>query len=109
MDLWVRPVAENGERVLTALAECGVTAAGLSVEQFENPRTLVVLGREPFQIDILTDLPGLSFDEAWGNRGQVTLDGVTIPLIGKRDLIKNKRAVGRLQDLADADELERIE
>jgi hypothetical protein len=68
-----------------------------------------MLGREPFRVDILTDIPGVTFDEAWSSRICVTLDGVELPVIGKAQLIKNKRAVGRLQDLADVDELEKLD
>ena len=68
-----------------------------------------MLGREPFRVDILTDIPGVSFDEAWSSRIHVTLDEVTLPMIGKAQLTKNKRAVGRLQDLADVEELEKIQ
>jgi hypothetical protein len=109
MDLWVRPTAANGERIIAALAEFGSGAEGLRPEQFEDPRTLLMLGREPFRVDILTDLPGVRFDEAWSARIYVTLDGVTVAIIGKRELIKNKRTVGRLQDLADAEALEKLD
>ena len=68
-----------------------------------------MLGREPFRVDILTDIPGVTFDEAWNGRIHVVLDGVRLPVIGKRELIRNKRAVGRLQDLADAEALEQID
>jgi hypothetical protein len=109
MDLWVRPTAANGARVMAALAAFGAAPRDLSADQFENPRTLLMLGREPFRIDILTDIPGVTFDEAWAARIHVTLDGVRVPVIGKAELIKNKRAVGRLQDLADVDELQKLE
>jgi predicted nucleotidyltransferase len=109
MDLWVRPTAENGARVIDALFEFGSGDAGLTSGQFENPRTVLMLGREPFRIDILTDIPGVTFDEAWLGRVHVTLDGVRVPVIGKRELIKNKRSVGRLQDLADVEALERLD
>ena len=68
-----------------------------------------MIGREPFRVDILTDLPGVRFEDAWPARIHVTIDGVTVPVIGKAQLITNKRAVGRLQDLADAEELERLD
>ncbi|MGC4094220.1 MAG: hypothetical protein QM756_41185 [Polyangiaceae bacterium] len=109
MDLWVRPTTENGGRVLGALADFGAGAAGPSPEQFENPRTVLMLGREPYRIDLLTDIPGVTFDEAWSAREGVTLDGVPIPLISKRHLIANKKAVGRLQDLADVEALEKLD
>jgi hypothetical protein len=105
MDLWVRPVADNGTRVLSALAEFGAPLSNFDPARFADPRTLIILGRDPFRIDILTDLAGITFDEAWAKRTCVTLDGQVIPLIDVDDLIKNKRAVGRLQDLADVEAL----
>jgi len=109
MDLWVRPTAGNGTKVIAALSEFGSAPIGLKPAQFESPRTLLVLGREPFRIDILTSIPGVTFDEAWLGRTYVTLEGVSVPVIGKRELIKNKRTVGRLQDLADVEELEKLD
>ena len=109
MDLWVRPTAENGAKVLAALTQFGAPPEALRAEQFEDPRTLLMLGRDPFRIDILTDVPGVTFDGAWQRRIQVTLDGVVVPTIGKEDLITNERTVGRPQDLADVAELERID
>jgi hypothetical protein len=108
IDLWIRPTQANGSRLLGALTAFGAEPEGLSPQQFEDPRTVLMLGREPFRVDILTDIPGVTFDEAWNSRLYVTLDGVTLPIIGKAQLIKNKRAVGRLQDLADAEELEKL-
>jgi predicted nucleotidyltransferase len=109
IDLWVRPTAANGLCVMQALLAFGVPSGAVTPEQFEDPRTLLMLGREPFRVDILTDIPAVTFDEAWSSRITVTLDGVPLQVIGKADLIKNKRAVGRLQDLADADELEKLD
>ncbi len=83
LDLLVRPSAANGARVLAALAAFGTAPARPTAEQFEDPRTLLMLGREPFRVDILTDIPGVSFDEAWLGRIFVTLDGVRVPVIGK--------------------------
>jgi hypothetical protein len=109
MDLWVRPTASNGARVLAALTAFGAAPDDLTPEHFEDPRTLLMLGREPFRVDILTEIPGVTFDEAWDSRIYVTVDEVSLPIIGKTELIKNKRAVGRLQDLADAEELEKLD
>lgn len=109
LDLRVRPTKENGARILEALTSFGFALPDLTADQFENPRTLLVLGREPFRIDLLTDIPAVDFDDAWRERILVELDGVTTPVIGRRHLIANKRAVGRLQDLADAEALEKLD
>jgi hypothetical protein len=109
MDLWVRPTAANGARVIAALTAFGAAPQSLSPDQFEDPRTLLMLGREPFRVGVLTDIPGVTFEEAWAGRIHVILDGVQVPVIGKAELIRNKRTVGRLQDLADVDELQKLD
>src|SRR5688572_2814409 len=108
MDLWVRPSEENGARILAALNEFGTPLTEFTPVRFVDPDTIIMLGRDPFRVDLLTDIPGVTFDEAWRSRASVTLDGVTIPLISRRDLIANKKAVGRLQDLADVEALEAL-
>jgi hypothetical protein len=105
MDLWVRPTEENGARVLSALADFGTPLPEFGPDRFVNPRTLLMLGRDPFRVDILTEIPAVTFDAAWARRTSVTLDGQSIPLISVDDLIANKSAVGRLQDLADIEAL----
>jgi len=108
MDLWVRPTAENGVLVLQALSDFGTPLLGFGAARFEDPKTLLMLGQEPFRVDILTFIPGIAFETAWRNRTFVRLDGEVIPLIARADLIANKKAVGRLQDLADAEALEAV-
>jgi hypothetical protein len=108
MDLWVRPSRENGVRILEALTDLGTPLRGFAPERFVDPETIVMLGLEPFRVDLLTHIPGVEFQAAWQSRTSVTLDGVLVPLIGRDDLITNKRAVGRLQDLADVEALEAV-
>lgn len=108
MDLWVRPEVDNGRRVLSALIEFGAPLTDFDVLRFTDPRTLIMLGREPFRVDVLTEIAGIDFDGAWSRRTFVTLDGQEIPLIDVDDLIRNKIAVGRLQDLADVEALQAV-
>lgn len=108
MDLWVRPTKDNGTRVLAALADFGTPLPEFGPERFTDPKTLLMLGRNPFRVDILSDIPGVAFDLAWTRRTSVTLDGQQIPLIAVEDLIANKIAAGRLQDLADVEALEAV-
>ena len=64
------------------------------------------IGVPPVRIDILTKIDGVVFEDAWRNRTTVEWDGMTIPIIGLADLIKNKRSTGRTKDIADAEQLE---
>ena len=67
------------------------------------------MGIKPNLIEVLTTIDGLSFDEAWSDHQVVTIDGRTIPVIGRKALLRNKKASGRPKDLADAAWLEEHE
>ncbi len=64
------------------------------------------IGVEPSRIDILTAISGVGFDHAWANRLSIEMDGITLCVIGRDDLIVNKRASGRPKDIADAEALD---
>ena len=100
IDVVVIPELENARALLGALQDFGFGSISLSAEDFTRPVT-VALGRAPHQIDIMTYIKGVEIGEAWQRRAQGLLDGVVVSLISKLDLIANKRAVGRPEDLAD--------
>lgn len=102
IDIWVRPELENARRVWTALAKFGAPVGDLQVEELARPGMVFQFGVEPLRIDILTAIEGVEFEDAWVERVEVDLDGLLIPVIGRRHLIENKRACGRPQDLVDA-------
>ena len=54
---------------------------------------------------MLTTIEGVTFDEAWPKRINLEIDGISVPVIGRKHLIQNKRALGRSQDLADIEKL----
>ena len=88
----------------SALGAGGFGSLGLKAEDF-GADTVVQLGRPPRRIDLLTALDGVVFDDCWRRREQVVLDGVPLAIIGRDDFIANKRAAGRLKDLADLESL----
>jgi hypothetical protein len=106
MDLWVRPSPENAERVWHALAEFGAPLDQLSQEDLTKPEVVFQIGVVPNRIDIVTSVTGVDFEDAWTRREIVELDGVRVGVIARGDLIRNKKAVGRLRDLADIEDLE---
>jgi hypothetical protein len=108
LDIWVRPERENAERVWDALLEFGAPVDRLSEEDLCEPDVVFQVGRAPNRIDVLTSITGIDFDEAWPGRRHITLDDTRVPVIGIQELIRNKRAAGRLQDRADAEVLERL-
>jgi len=100
VDVVVIPEARNVESLLAALADFGFGAVALQVPDFLKPIT-VVLGRPPAQIDIMTFIKGVDLGDAWTRREVGELDGIDVAFISRQDLIANKRAVGRPEDLAD--------
>ncbi len=104
IDFWVRPSANNVARLLTVLDEFGFGSLGLSAQDFVTD-SVIQLGHPPRRIDLLTSIDGVDFDACFGNRQQVTLAGITLNVIGLEDFKTNKRATGRLKDLADLESL----
>ena len=107
LDLWVEAEPGNAKRILSALREFGFGSVGLELSDFTRDDHVVQLGREPNRIDILTQLKGLEFLDCYPRRRLLALAGLEVPFLSKSDLITNKKAVGRLRDLADVEELER--
>jgi hypothetical protein len=107
-DIWVRPTPENAVLVYGAIVRFGAPVDELTVEDLATPGLIYQIGIKPERIDILTRISGVDFETAWGRRTEVTVDGDVYAVIGRQDLITNKRASGRPLDLIDADKLERF-
>lgn len=105
LDLWVSPDHENAAKVYSALVKFGAPITDLGPDDFTEEDFFFTMGIAPNRIDLLFDLKGVDSKEAW-KRGIVgKLGDLEVVFIGREDLIKNKEAAGRLQDLADAEKL----
>jgi hypothetical protein len=105
LDVFVEPSPENAARLLLALEDFGFGGLGLAAADFDKPGKVVQLGVAPNRIDLLTSIDGVPFDEAWGGRAVGRFGSASVPFLGRRELLANKRTVGRLQDLADIEAL----
>ncbi len=101
LDVWVRPSGENAERVLSALRRFGAPLFDLTREDLVRPGTVFQIGVPPSRIDVLTEISGVRFDDAWPRRLTVPVEGVPVPVIGREDFLANKRAADRPKDRAD--------
>jgi hypothetical protein len=110
MDVFVRPTATNSERVFAALEAFGapLRAHGVEPQHFAKEGDAYRFGMAPFKVEVLSQISGVSFDEALQGSQTLDLQGHAVPYIGKQALIANKKAAGRLKDLADVEELERL-
>ena len=108
LDLFVRPDLANGHRIVEALREFGFGSLDLAPSDFVADDRVIQLGRAPNRVDLITRLYGVDFAAAWERRVAAQLDGTPVWMVAREDLIKNKRATGRAQDIADAESLERL-
>jgi len=111
MDIFVRASQTNSERVVAALDAFGapLRAHGVTSAHFAKEGNAYRFGIAPLKVEVLTKISGVSFDEALQGSKTFDLDGHRIPYIGKSALIANKKAAGRHKDLADVEDLERLE
>lgn len=110
LDVLIRADAANSEAVYRALASFGAPLSSMSAADFrDSPETVFQLGVEPNRVDILQSIPGVEFDEAWKARVDLAIDDSLVAhFIDREQLIQNKLACGRLQDLADAEQLQKM-
>jgi hypothetical protein len=106
IDLLVEPNPDNAQRLLRALSDFGFGAVDLAVDDFTTPGRVVQLGIAPNRVDLMTAIDGVSFADAWTGRVSGRFGAVPVFYIGKAELVRNKRATGRAQDLADVEALE---
>lgn len=109
IDLFVRPSLGNAAKVYAALVAFGAPlhSQGVAAENFAEPGVVYQIGLPPRRIDVLTEISGLSFDEAWSTHESVGFEDRSVPFIGREAFIRNKQAAGRPKDLADVSRLKR--
>ncbi len=108
LDLWVGKEIENARKIIIALDEFGLGSLNLKDRDFLEDNKVVQIGYPPVRIDILTSIDGVDFEKAWETRIEVKMEGTSLPCITREDLILNKKASGRTQDIADLEKLLQI-
>jgi len=106
LDVWVDATPENAPRIMRALRTFGAPMLDVTEADFATPAITYQIGVEPGRIDILTELTGTRFADAWPNRSRGPFGDIQVDFIGREAFIRNKRATGRTKDLADIEGLE---
>lgn len=101
----MRPTPENASKIIEALDAFGFGSLGLKAEDFEQPGRVVQLGVPPVRIDLVTSLTGVTWEEAWTGKEPGRYGEVAVDYLGREQLVRNKRALGRKKDLADLEAL----
>jgi Nucleotidyl transferase of unknown function (DUF2204) len=107
LDVFVRANPANAARVMRALRKFGapLTAHGITEDDFATPGVVYQMGLPPRRIDVLTQISGVSFDDAVADAVVGNIGGEQARCIGLAAMLANKRASGRPKDLADAEVL----
>jgi len=109
IDLWLWMTKSNIKKLIKAIEEFGFGSLNLEIEDFMTPENIVQLGYEPYRIDLLVEVEGVDFEKCFERRKEAELDGVEVKFLSLQDLITAKKKAGRLQDLADAEQLSKLE
>jgi len=105
LDLWVDPAGDNADRVFRALMRFGAALDGVSADDFRDPDCIFQIGVEPLRVDVINEISGVTFEQAWQRRVAASYSEVPVFVISVEDLIANKRASGRPGDLRDVEAL----
>lgn len=105
IDFWIKPSHENAVKAFQSIIEFGAPLHELQAKDFEKSGTVFQIGLPPLRIDIITQISGVNFDEAWGSRKKHRVLDIEVSILSKKHLIQNKRAAGRPKDLLDVEEL----
>ncbi len=103
MDIFVSASTENAARVTAVLHEFGFLE--VNSQMMSTPKSMVRMGVPPTKLEVTNFIDGVTFEECFEKRLRVTFDGITFNLISLPDLRRNKKASGRLKDLADLENL----
>lgn len=102
------PEEDNVASKLEVLREFGFGSLELEAKDLLNPDNIIQLGYHPSRIGIISDVDGVVFEEFEKRKTAAKFGDTGINVISIEDLIASKIAAGRLQDLADAEKLEKL-
>ncbi len=105
LDIWINNTTENAKRAQVCVKDFGFSSYKLSVADFTKPGNIIQLGYPPVRIDIINQVDGVTFDECFKNKKDVTADDLTLYFIGYDDLLKNKKKTSRPRDIDDIENL----
>jgi hypothetical protein len=106
IDFWVNPSTQNAGRLMKVLQDFGMGSLGIQAESLSTVDTVIQMGYPPARIDLMTSIDGVEFTVAYPHALRAVIDEVPLTIISREHFLKNKRALGRLKDLADVEALD---
>ena len=106
MDVWIAINETNASKMVDALKEFGFDLPELNKNLFLMKEKVIRMGVPPLRLEIFTSIDGVSFVTCFDHREIADFGVFKVNFISKDDLLTNKRASGRPQDLVDFDKLQ---
>jgi hypothetical protein len=107
IDFFIEASSENAKKMMKVLAEFGFESLNLKENDFVKPDSIIQLGLIPNRIDIITEISGVTFKQAYENKVAGKIGKQKVFFISPADLLRNKKAAKRIKDMADAELLEK--
>lgn len=105
LDVWIEVASDNADRIVQALTDFGFGQLALKATDFLDEGAVIQLGYPPHRIDLLTAATGVRFSDCYARKIRLPIEGIEADFIDIEGLLENKKATGRMQDLADVEAL----
>ena len=105
LDIFVGGSRKNAKKLVGVFREFGFATPELTEGLFMAPGKIVRIGVPPLRVEVMNQISGVFFTKCYKKRLEETIGGVRICFIDRASLLANKRAAGRLKDLADIEAL----
>ncbi len=104
LDIFVEVSEENSKRLSEVFLGFGFSS-GFDSSLFSEKGKMVRIGTPPMRLEILTEISGVEFEDAYEFAEVLDYEGIEITFIDFNNLIRNKRSAGRPKDISDVQEL----
>lgn len=108
LDIWIDLSEDNAQKMIDVINDFGMGSLGMEKQDFLKKGGITQIGYPPLRIDILNEIDGISFNQAYPNKLIIDIDGLQVNYIGLEDLIINKQVSGRQQDISDVKQLRKL-
>ncbi len=105
LGIWAMPTLKNMKRIFSSIENFFDITLQVTPAEFLAGHNMIEMGEEPVKIQIHIRIDGVSNEELWENKIKGAFGNIEVFYIGKEAFIKNKKAVGRPQDLIDIEKI----
>ena len=106
IDIFIDPSRDNAARAHKALSEFGYDLTDVSIDDLIKNKILI--RQYLIETDIHPYVAGITFAEAWKGKVEGKIGNTAVFFAGLEELIKMKKAAGRLKDKEDLKYLQEI-